>query len=57
MENNNQTSGCQKCRQKGPGAIQIGSIILGFYVLFSSIYGTIEIVKSIVSWTKLFFGI
>jgi hypothetical protein len=57
MENNSQTSGCKKCKQKGPGAIQIGSIILGFYVIFSSIYGTIEIVKSIVSWVKLSFGI
>lgn len=57
MENNNQEKSCKKCNQKGPGAIQIGSIILGFYVLFSSIYGTIEIIKSIVSWVKLSFGI
>jgi hypothetical protein len=57
MENNNQNIGCKKCKQKGPGAFQIGSIILGFYVLFSSIYGTIEIGKSIISWVKLSFGI
>jgi hypothetical protein len=57
MENNNQTSGCKKCKQKGPGALQIGSIIVGFYILFSSIYGTIEIGKSIISWVKSSFGI
>jgi hypothetical protein len=57
MENNNQNIGCKKCKQKGPGSFQIGSIILGFYVLFSSIYGTIEIGKSIISWVKLSFGI
>jgi hypothetical protein len=57
MENNNQTSGCKKCKQKGPGALQIGSIIVGFYILFSSIYGTIEISKSIISWIRSSFGI
>ena len=52
MENNNQNVGCKKCKQKGPGAIQIGSIILGFYVLFSSTYGTIQIIKLLTSWVK-----
>jgi hypothetical protein len=32
---------CKKCKQKGVSNKQIGMIILGFYVLFSSIYGTI----------------
>ena len=57
MENNIQEKGCKKCKQKGPGTFQIGSIILGFYVLFSSIYGTIELVKSMISWVKSSFGI
>lgn len=52
MENNNQNVGCKKCKQKGPGAFQIGSIILGFYVIAISIYGTIELVKNIISWIK-----
>jgi len=53
MENNEQqTTGCKKCKQKGPGAFQIGTIILGFYILFSSIYGTIELVKGLISWFK-----
>ncbi len=53
MENNEQqTTGCKTCKQKGPGPIQIGSIILGFYILFTSVYGTIVLVKDIISWFK-----
>lgn len=41
-ENQINSSGeCKKCRQRGVSAKQIGLIVLGFYVLFSSIYGTI----------------
>ena len=43
---------CKTCKQKGPGAFQIGSIILGFYILISSIYGTVEIVKDIIELFK-----
>ena len=50
MENNEQkTSGCKSCKQKGPGPVQIGSIILGFYILGTSIYGTIVLFKDIIS--------
>lgn len=53
MENNEQQkSECKTCKQKGPGKFQIGAIFLGFYVLFISIYGTIELFKHIVSWFK-----
>jgi hypothetical protein len=53
MKNNEQQkSECKTCKQKGPGTFQIGSIILGFYVLGTSIYGTIELFKHIVSWFK-----
>lgn len=38
---------CQSCKQKGPGKFQIGTIIFGFYLLGSSIYGTIQIIKNI----------
>lgn len=49
MENNEkQKSECKTCKQKGPGTFQIGSIILGFYVLITSIYGTIELFKGII---------
>jgi hypothetical protein len=41
-ENQINSSGeCRKCKQKGVSKKQIGLIILGFYLLFSSIYGTI----------------
>jgi len=51
MENIQQTEqGCKTCKQKGPGPVQVGSIILGSYLLFASIYGTITIVKEIMNY-------
>jgi len=48
MENTQQQEqGCKSCKQKGPGGFQIGTIILGFYILISSGYGTVEIFKNI----------
>ena len=35
------SQGCKKCKQRGVSKKQIGMIVLGFYILFSSIYGTI----------------
>ena len=53
MENyEQQKSECKTCKQKGPGTFQIGTIIFGFYILFISIYGTIELFKDIMSWLK-----
>jgi hypothetical protein len=53
MKNNEQQkSECKTCKQKGPGTLQIGSIILGFYILISSIYGTIFFLKEIVNFFK-----
>ena len=53
MENKEQqNSGCKTCKQKGPSTFQIGTIILGFYLLASAIYGTITFVKDIISWVK-----
>lgn len=43
---------CKSCKQKGISKGQIGTIILGFYVLFSSVYGTFEIVKYLMSLFK-----
>jgi hypothetical protein len=45
-------TGCKKCKQKGPSNFQIGSIILGVYILTTSIYGTIEFVKDIIGFFK-----
>jgi hypothetical protein len=42
-------STCKTCKQKGPGPVQIGSIVLGTYILATSIYGTVKIVQSIIS--------
>jgi hypothetical protein len=41
-----QVTGCTTCK-KGLNKTQTSILILGIYMLFSSIYGTVEIVKSI----------
>jgi len=43
---------CKSCKQKGPGNFQIGTIILGVYILFSAGYGTVQIVKEIINFFK-----
>jgi hypothetical protein len=43
---------CQSCKQKEISKGQIGTIILGFYVLFSASYGTVQIVKEIINFFK-----
>jgi hypothetical protein len=51
MENTQQqTSECKTCKQKGPGPVQIGSIVLGFYILSTSIYGTIKLVELVMNF-------
>lgn len=48
-ENDINTGGCKKCKQKtGPSKKQLGGIIVGTYVLFASIYGTIVIINKII---------
>ena len=48
-ENDINSGGCKKCKQKtGPSTKQIGGIVVGTYVLFSSIYGTIVIINKII---------
>ncbi len=41
--------GCKTCKEKGPGKFQVGVIVLGFYMLSTSIYGTIVLVKNIIN--------
>jgi hypothetical protein len=43
---------CKSCKEKGPGSFQIGTIILGIYILFSAGYGTVQIVKEIINFFK-----
>jgi hypothetical protein len=50
--NEQKTSGCKTCKQKGPSPIQIGSIILGLYIIITSVYGTIKLFNDIISWFK-----
>jgi len=48
-ENDINSGGCKKCQQrKGPSKKQIGGIVVGTYVLFASIYGTIVIINKII---------
>jgi hypothetical protein len=48
-ENDINSGGCKKCQQKkGTSKKQIGGIIVGTYVLFASIYGTIVIINKII---------
>jgi hypothetical protein len=49
-ENDINSGGCKKCQQKkGPSKKQIGGIVVGTYVLFASIYGTIVIINKIIN--------
>lgn len=36
-------SECQKCNQKPTSKLQYATITLGFYILGSSVYGTIKL--------------
>ena len=41
------SQGCKKCKQRGISKKQIGMIVLGFYILFSSLYGTIVLLNKL----------
>ena len=43
-----EVTGCQACK-KGLSATQKGMMVFGFYILFASLVGTIEIVKYVYS--------
>jgi hypothetical protein len=43
---------CKQCQKKGVSKTQIGTIILGFYVLGVSIYGTIVLVHNLIEYFK-----
>jgi hypothetical protein len=44
--------GCKTCKQKGPGKFQIGVIVLGFYIIGTTIYGTYTLINDIISYFK-----
>jgi len=41
-------SECQKCKQKPTSNLQYATIVLGFYIIGSSVYGTIKLVELII---------
>jgi hypothetical protein len=41
---------CKTCKQKGLTTGQWAMIISSFYILFSSIYGTIKIIKELINY-------
>jgi hypothetical protein len=41
---------CKTCKQKGLKPSQWSMIIASFYILFSSIYGTIKLIKDLISF-------
>lgn len=43
---------CKKCQQKSFKIQQWGMIFLGFFLLFSSVYGMVEMVKDLFSFFK-----
>lgn len=42
---NKKKKGCGSCKQKGLKPNQWFMVIFGFYILFSSIYGTIKLIR------------
>ena len=46
--NMSDTTGCQKCKQKDRRNYQWLMIILGFYVIFSAVYGSVKIFEKLI---------
>jgi hypothetical protein len=46
----NNPGGCSSCKQKGIKKGQIGSLILGAYIMGSAIYGTITLINKIINY-------
>lgn len=49
METNKPTKECKTCKSKNPLTKPNGMMLIGAYILISSAYGTIEIIKNIFS--------
>jgi hypothetical protein len=49
MENNKEKAGCQTCKSKNPITKPQGMMIVGVYILIATCYGTVQIVKDIIS--------
>jgi hypothetical protein len=42
-----ETEGCSKCKNNGLSSHQWVYVVVSFYILFSSIYGTIQLFKQL----------
>lgn len=49
---NRDGGGCSSCKQKGIKKGQIGSIILGVYIMSSAVYGTIVLINKFITLFK-----
>lgn len=43
-------TGCKSCKQNGLNGQQTWMLVLAIYILISSVYGTIEIIKGIANF-------
>jgi len=43
-----ETTGCKKCRQRDRRHYQWMMVVLGFYIIFSSIYGSVILFKQFI---------
>jgi len=49
MENNEQqTTGCKSCKSNSPIKSPKGMMLIGTYILFATVYGTITFIKDII---------
>lgn len=48
--------GCKKCKQKNTEYKQWMTVVFGFWVLGTSIYGSIILIRQIVEYFKSVFG-
>ena len=47
-----ETTGCKKCKQRDRRGYQWLMVVFGFYVIFSSIYGSIALIKEFLKLIK-----
>jgi hypothetical protein len=49
MENNElQKTECKSCKSKNPLTKPNGMMLVGFYILFATCYGTVQIIKDLI---------
>jgi hypothetical protein len=49
--------GCKKCKQKNTEVKQWATVVLGFWVLGTSIYGSFVLISRFIEYIKSAFGI